>query len=175
MKRLLTLMIISFCLTSFSFAQQTIQQDGDLKDKTMKKKKMVESYMLVQYFLMNSENLDLTSSQRQEIENIKRDYLYPMIQKEKDFKISNVKVMDLLKEPDFEPQEVKSAIETSIKLSMENALMSVDAIAAIRKAVGMDNFNKLREMMNLLPSEMQKNDDEIEKKQDSPNEQIKSL
>jgi Spy/CpxP family protein refolding chaperone len=173
MKRLLTLLIILLCFASFSFAQQVIQQNGDHKDggKTMKKNKRVESYMLVQQFLMNAENLDLTYSQRQELDNIKKDYLYPMIQKEADFQISETKVTDMLKEPDFDPEKVKSAIETSIKLTLENAIMSIDALAAIRNAVGMDNFNKLREMMNLMPGEMWNSNDKIKKNQDSSSEQ----
>lgn len=175
MKRLLTLLIMLLCITSISFAQQTIEQPGDLKDKSKTMKKRVESYLLVQYFLVNAENLDLTYSQRQEIEKIKKDYLYPMIQKETDFQISNMKVMDLLKEPDFEPEEVKSAIVSSIKLSMENALMSVDALDAIRKAVGMDNFNILREMMNLSPSETREKDDKKKNNQGPSIEQNKSL
>ncbi len=177
MKRLIMLLTMLLCFTSFSFAQKTIQQDGGLEDKgkTMKKRKMVESYKLVQYFLINAESLDLTYHQRQEIENIKKDYLYPMIQNETDFQISNLEVMDLLKEPDFEPEEVKSAIEKSIKISLENALMSVDALAAIRKAVGMDNFNRLREMMNLSPSEMRDNDDKKKNNQDPSIEQNRSL
>ena len=53
--------------------------------------------------------------------------------------------------------------------------MSIDALAAIRKAVGIDNFNKLIGMMNLMPSEIRKNDDKIKKNQDSSNEQNRAI
>jgi len=173
MLRLSTLILILLCLTSVSFAQQELQEADDIKDKgkTMKKKKRVESYMMVQHFLINASALDLTDSQRQELDNVKKDYLYPMIQKETDFQISEMKIMDLLKETDFDPEKVKSVIEISINLTLENALMSIDALAAIRKAIVMDNFNKLREMMNLMPGGMRKSDDKIKKDQDSSSEQ----
>lgn len=132
----------------------------------------MESYILVERFLINSGALDLPNSQRRKLDKIKQDYLYPMIQKEADFQISEMKVMDLLKETDFDPEKVKKAIELSINLTLENALMSIDALAAIREVVGFDNFNKLRGMVNLMPSDMKKNKYPTDKNQDSFNEQI---
>jgi uncharacterized protein YfkK (UPF0435 family) len=177
MKRLSILVFILLCITSVSFAQQVIQQNGDHKGEveTMKMKKRVKSYVLVQYFLINASALDLTDSQRQDLDNVKKDYLYPMIQKEADFQISEMKVMDMLKETDFDPEKVKSAIKISINLTLENALMSIDALAAIRNAVGLDNFNKLIEMMNFTPSDMRKYKYPIGNDQDSLNEQIRAL
>lgn len=177
MNRLSILMLILLSFTSISIAQQPTKQydNPNIERKTANKKKRVESYMMVQHFIINAEKLDLTYYQRQQIENIKQDYLYPMIQKEADFQISNMKVMDLLKEADFEPKKIKVAIEKSINLSLENALMSIDALAAIRKAVGVDNFNKLRTMMNLTPSEMQQYDDENKNNQEQAIEQNRSL
>ncbi len=177
MKILFKMLLISLCLNSFSFAQQVIQQNDDHKGEveTMKMKKRVKSYVLVQYFLINASALDLTDSQRQDLDNVKKDYLDPMIQKEADFRISEVKVMDMLKETDFDPGKVKLAIEISINLTLENALMSIDALAAIRNAVGLDNFNKLIEMMNFTPNDMRKDKDPIENDRDSLNEEIRTI
>lgn len=167
MKRSLIIVLILFTLTSFSFAQKSVQENGDFKyqDSKLKKKKRVESYMLVQEFLLYASTLDLTDSQRRELDNVKENYLYPMIQNETDFQIYEMRVSDMLKAPNFDPEKIKEAIEISIKLTHENAIMSIDALDSIRKTIGIDNFNKVREMMNLTTGGMQ----------DSSNGQNKSL
>ncbi len=177
MKRSLIIVLILFTFTSFSFAQKALQENGDIEyqDSKLKKKKRVESYMLVQEFLLYASTLDLTDSQRRELDNIKEDYLYPMIQNETDFQISEIRVSDMLKAPNFDPEMIKKAIEISIKLTRENAIMSIDALDAIRKVVGIDNFNKLRGMMNLTTGGMIESDDKEKNNQDSSNGQNKSL
>lgn len=175
MKILFKMLFISLYLTSFSFTQQVIEGSGDSKDEPKAMKKKVESYALVQYFLLNASTLELTDSQRKELDNIKKDYLYPMIQKEAAFRISEMKVMDLLKNPDFNTEKVKSAIKMSVNLTLENALTSIDALTAIRHAVGLDNFNKLIGMMNYTPNDFKKNKDPIENDRDLLNEQIHTL
>lgn len=175
MKQLFKMLLILLCLTSFSFAQQVIQENDYHKDEPETMKKKVESYVLVQYFLMNANTLDLTDSQREKLNNIKKDYLYPMIQKEANFRISEMKVMDLLKKPDFNTEELKSAIQMSINHTLENALLSIDALDAIRNAVGIDNFNKLIKLMNFSPRDMKKNKNPTENDQYLPDEHIQTL
>lgn len=177
MIRLSTLMLICLSFTSISIAQQVPQQyeDHNIESKTTNKKKKVESYLMVQHFIMNAEKMDLTYSQRQKLDNIKQEYLYPMIQNEAEFQISEMNVMDLLRQQDFEPEKIKSAIQKSINITLQNALMSIDALAAIREAVGIDNFNILREMMNLIPKEMRDSEDKLKKNKGLQNEKIKSL
>jgi|GEM_PF-1809829 len=175
MKRSLILVLILFTLTSFSFAEKAIQENNDFKyqETKLKKKTRVESYILVQEFLLYANTLDLTDSQRQELDSVKEDYLYPMIQNEVDFQISEMRVSDMLKAPNFDPEKIKKAIEISIKLTRENAIMTVDALDAIRKAVGIDNFNKVREMMNLTTGGILESDDN--EKQDSSHGQNEAL
>lgn len=175
MRILFNMLLISLCLTSLSFAQQVIQGSGDITDEPKTMKKKVESYAMVLYFLMNANTLDLTDSQREELNIIKKDYLYPMIQKEAAFRISEMKVMDLLKNPDFNTEEVKSAIKISVNLTLENALTSIDALTAVRHAVGLNNFNKLIGMMNYIHNDFKKNKDPIENDRDLLNEQIQTL
>lgn len=177
MKRSLILVLILFTLTSISFAQKAMQENDDFKDQDtkLKKKQRVESYILVQEFLLYASTLDLTDSQRQELDSVKEDYLYPMIQNEMDFQISEMRVSDMLKGPNFDPEKIKKAIDISIKLSRDNAIMAIDALDAIRKAVGIDNFNKVREMMNLTTGGMIENDDKEKNNQDSSNEQDGAL
>jgi Spy/CpxP family protein refolding chaperone len=177
MKRALILVLILLTLTNFSFAQKATQENGDFKyqDTKLKKKKKVESYMLIQEFLQYASTLDLTDSQRQELDNVKENYLYPMMQREADFQISEMRVSDMLKAPNFDPEKIKKAIEISITLTHDNAIMSIDALDAIRKAVGIDNFNKVREMMNLTAGGMIESDDKEKNNQDPSNGQNRAL
>jgi hypothetical protein len=174
MKRSLILLLAIFSIASVSVAQQGMGKKGDFnyQDTKIKKEKKVESYRLVQEFLLNASTLDLSESQRQQLDDIKEEYLYPMIQKEADFQISELRVSDMLKEPDFNPEKIKRAIETSINLTRENAIMSVDALNAIKNVIGIQNFNKIRAMMNLFP---QKSGEKIRNDQESSNEDSKSL
>lgn len=174
MKGLISSLLILVCFSSFSSAQQMKVQndvnDNNVKDETMKTKKEMKSYTMVYYFLMNAMMLDLTDSQRQELDDIKKNYLYPMIEKDMDFQIFQLKVMDMLKEADFDPNKVKTAIEVSINLTRENAIMSIDALAAIRKAVGIDNYKNLIKMMSLMSSENLKSNEKEMKEEDTSNE-----
>jgi hypothetical protein len=177
MKRALMLVLILLALTNFSFAQKAIQENGDFKyqDTKLKKKKKVESYILVQEFLQYASILDLADSQRQELDDVKENYLYPMMQREADFQISEMRVSDMLKAPNFDPEKIKKAIEMSIKLTRDNAITSIDALDAIRKTVGIDNFIKLREMMNLTTGGMIESNDEEKNNQGWSNGQNKTL
>ncbi len=171
------LVLILLALTNFSFAQKAIQENGDFKyqDTKLKKKKKVESYILVQEFLQYASILDLADSQRQELDDVKENYLYPMMQREADFQISEMRVSDMLKAPNFDPEKIKKAIEMSIKLTRDNAITSIDALDAIRKTVGIDNFIKLREMMNLTTGGMIESNDEEKNNQGWSNGQNKTL
>ncbi|MAT38208.1 MAG: hypothetical protein CL946_01250 [Ectothiorhodospiraceae bacterium] len=177
MKRSLIVLLAIFSIASVSVAQKSMEEKGEFnyQDTKIKQKKKVESYRLVQEFLLNASTLDLSESQRQQLDDIKEEYLYPMIQKEADFQISEMRVSDMLKEPDFNPEKIKRAIETSINLTRENAIMSIDALDAIRKVVGIDNFNKLRGVMNLTTGGMIESDDKEKDNQNSSNGQNKSL
>lgn len=130
---------------------------------------------MVQEFLQYASILDLADSQRQELDDVKENYLYPMMQREADFQISEMRVSDMLKAPNFDPEKIKKAIEMSIKLTRDNAITSIDALDAIRKTVGIDNFIKLREMMNLTTGGMIESNDEEKNNQGWSNGQNKTL
>ncbi len=106
--------------------------------------------MMVHHVLMKANILDLTDTQKKELVNIREKYVYPLVRKEADFKISHMKIMDMLQDPNFDPANVKAEIKASNETNLEMANMSIDALAAIRKAIGVENFKKASEMMPMM-------------------------
>ncbi len=162
MKRLAASALILICLTSLSLAQGTAKQMSDQKQDMMSKGMMMQMEkgmgghmmggsmmygMMVHHILMKAGALDLTDAQKKELAEIKEKYLYPIVRKGADFKISHMKTMDTLHDPDFDPAKLKSEIKTSNQLSLEMADMAVDALTAIRKTVGPENFKQVMKMM----------------------------
>ncbi|MEW6143514.1 MAG: hypothetical protein AB1598_00700 [Thermodesulfobacteriota bacterium] len=164
MKRLIASALILICLTSLSLAQEMGQKMGDQKEGMMSKGMMMGMEkgmgshmmgsmmydMMIQHILMKASALDLTDAQKKELAGIKEKYLYPIVRKEADFKISHMKIMDMIHDPGFDPAKLKSEIKTSNQLSLEQADMMVDALSAVRKTVGTENFTK---MMKAMPME----------------------
>jgi hypothetical protein len=106
--------------------------------------------MMVQHVIMKANTLDLTDAQKKELANIEEKYLYPLVQKEADFKISHMKIMSMLRDPNFDPSKVKAEIKASNDINLEMANTSVDALVAVRNAIGLENFKKARLMMPMV-------------------------
>ena len=141
-------LIVSFVLLFASTAICFAQSMGPKKQTRMisgMQHTMLYSSM-VRRTLMKAEGLNLTEEQKKELSNIKEQYLYPMVRKEADFRVSHMKIMDMLRDPDFDPLKVKSEIKRANDINLEIANMSIDALAAIRKAIGPENFKKIKTM-----------------------------
>lgn len=161
--RTLVIMFTLICLTSFSFAGQMTGETGDQKGDMMSKGMMMGKEkgmgghmtggsmmysMMVHHVLMKAGALDLTDAQKKELAEVNEKYLYPIVRKEADFKISHMKIMDMIHDPNFDPASLKSEIKTSNQLSLETADAMVDALAAVRKTVGPENFTKMMKSMH---------------------------
>jgi hypothetical protein len=86
-----------------------------------------------------------------------------------------MRIMDMLHDPDFDTAKLKSGIKTSNQISLEMADMTADALTAIRKAVGPENFKQVMKMMPMdcgmmKGGEMMENDPAQEKEEDSSSE-----
>lgn len=162
--RTLVMMVALICLTSLSLAQEMGQQMGDQRGDMMSQGMMTGMEkgmgghmmggsmmygMMIQHILMKASTLDLTDAQKKELAGIKEKYLYPTVRKGADFKISHMKIMDMMHDPGFDPAKLKSEIKTSNQLSLEMADMMVDALATIRKTVGTENFTKMMKTMHM--------------------------
>ena len=161
--RTLVMMFTLICLTSFSFAGQMTGETGDQKGDMMSKGMMMGKdkgmgghmmggsmmySMMVHHVLMKAGALDLTDAQKKELAEVNEKYLYPIVRKEADFKISHMKIMDMMHDPNFDPTSLKAEIKTSNQLSLETADAMVDALAAVRKTIGPENFTKMMKSMH---------------------------
>lgn len=157
------MMFALICLASFSFAGQMTQEMGDQQGDMMSKGMMMGKEkgmgghmmggsmmysMMVHHVLMKAGALDLTDAQKKELAEINEKYLYPIVRKEADFKISHMKMMDMMHDPSFDPASLKAEIKTSNQLSLEMADAMVDAVAAVRKTIGPENFIKMMKSMH---------------------------
>jgi Spy/CpxP family protein refolding chaperone len=178
MRRLIASLVILLFVTSLSFAQGMMQQK---KGRMGMMGGMHHMYsMMIHHVLMKASALNLTDAQKKELANIQEKYLYPMVRKEADFKISHMKTMDMLQDPNFDPVKVKAEAKVSSDISLEMANMSIDALAAIRKAIGVENFKKVKGMMpmmgggmmsgSMMEGETMKKEPAEEKKEDSSSE-----
>jgi uncharacterized protein YnzC (UPF0291/DUF896 family) len=102
---------------------------------------------LVHGAIMCAESLELTDSQKKELEAVREKFLYPMVKKEADFRISHMKIVDMMHDAEFDPAKLKAEIKVANGIELELANMAVDAAVAIRNAVGIDNFKKITGMM----------------------------
>jgi hypothetical protein len=157
MRRLIASVVILLFVSSLSFAQGMMQRkQGQMRmmSKGMMEHMMVGMQhmysMMVHHVLIQANKLDLTDTQRKDLASIREKYVYPMVRKEADFKISHMKIMDMLQDPNFDPAKVKAEVKLSNDINLEMANMSVDALAAIRKAIGVDKFKKISEMMSMM-------------------------
>lgn len=161
MKRLLISLAILIFAVSLSFAQGPMPEKGRQTGMMCKGEKahmmggmhpMMYS-ILVQHALMKTNSLNLTDTQRKQLAGIPERYIYPMIRKEADLKISHMRIMGMLHDPNFDPAKVKSETKASNEIKLEMANMAIDALADIRNAIGIENFKKVAEMKPIMGSE----------------------
>ena len=171
MRRLLVSLIILISFTSLSFAQGMMQKkqgqmgmkgegmmgmQGGMMAHMMGGMHPMMYSMMVHHVLMKANTLDLTATQKKELASIQEKYLYPMIRKEADFKISHMKIMDMLQNPNFDAAKVKAGIKASNEINLAMANMLIDEFTEIRKAIGVENFKKAAEMMSMMGGGMRK-------------------
>lgn len=174
MRRLIVLIAVIMCFANFSFAQgpmpQKARQKGMPHPGTMGMHgvmggKQSSIYgMMLHHALMKANDLDLTPEQKKELSNVNETYLYPIVQKDADFKISHIKVMDMLHDPNFDPSKIKEELKNSNDINLAMADLYVDGLVSIRKTIGLENFKKIMAPIPITGGEMMK----IESKQQAP-------
>ncbi|MGB7291724.1 MAG: hypothetical protein WBD99_06110 [Thermodesulfobacteriota bacterium] len=166
MRRFIISIAVIICLANFSFAQSPMQQKvgqkgmpgpGMMGMHGMMGGKHTSMYgMMIHHLLMKANNLELTDQQKNELSKINEMYLYPIVQKEADFKISHFKVMDMLNDPNFDPSKVKEEIKNSNDISLAMADLYVNGLVSIRKTIGLENFKKIMAPMPMMRGQMMK-------------------
>ncbi|MAT38728.1 MAG: hypothetical protein CL946_03910 [Ectothiorhodospiraceae bacterium] len=188
MKRLIISVLVLMCFANLSFAQQMTEhetgQGQQMMDMGKMKKKMkgmndhmksgmhsTMYVMMVHHILMKANTLDLTEGQKNELEVIKEKYLYPMVQKEADFKISHMKTMDMLHDPNFDAEKLRSEIKISNQINLDLSDMMIDALTSIRKAIGLDDYEQMIKMMPMMSGGMMKSEEMQKESSSSEHEQ----
>jgi uncharacterized protein YnzC (UPF0291/DUF896 family) len=179
MRRFIVSIAVIMYLANLSLAQGPMQQDQGQKGMPgpgmmgmhgMMGRNHTSMYgMMIHHLLMKANNLELTDDQKKELSKINETYLYPIVQKDADFKISHIKVMDMLHDPNFDPSKVKEEIKNSNDISLAMADLYVNGLASIRKTIGVDNFKKIMAPPTMPPRQMMK----MEGKEKAPSEQQK--
>jgi Spy/CpxP family protein refolding chaperone len=170
MSRLAIYFAILVIATSLSFAQGIMRENGEQSGGQMEMMSMDGGMspkvcnMIVHHVFIKANTLNLTNAQRKELANIRDKYFYPMVHKEADFKISHMKIMDMLQDPNFDPAKVKAEIKALNDIDVEIENMSVDALAAMRKAIGIENFKKA-ETIPMMSSGMMKSETPVKKEE----------
>jgi Spy/CpxP family protein refolding chaperone len=176
MRRFIISIAVIMCLANFSFAEGPMQQrpgqkgmpgPGMMGMHGMMGGKHTSMYgMMIHHLLMKANSLELTDEQKKELSKINETYLYPIIQKDADFKISHIKVMDMLHDPNFDPAKVKEEIKNSNDISLAMADLYVNGLVSIRKTIGVENFKKIMAPTPMMPGRMMK----MESKEQAPPE-----
>ncbi|HEX9665334.1 MAG TPA: hypothetical protein VGA95_02135 [Thermodesulfobacteriota bacterium] len=166
MRRFIILIAIMVSSVNISFAQGTMQKKEGQKSMPgqgmmgmhgMMGGKHTTMYgMMIHHLLMKANNLELTDQQKKELSKINEMFLYPIVQKEADFKISHIKVMDLLHDPNFDPSKVKEEIKNSNDINLAMADLYVNGLVSIRKTIGLENFKTIMGPMPMMGGQMMK-------------------
>ncbi len=98
---------------------------------------------LLEYFLIEANKLEITDIQRKKLSNLPEKYIYPLTIKESEYKTLVLTVVDILTNPNFDNDKLKSALNKSKSKALEMSLLSVDAIDEIRQIIGIENFKML--------------------------------
>lgn len=102
---------------------------------------------MVGQLIKSAESLELTSSQMNRLEDIKQKHLFALIRENAELEIAKIKVKDTVRKPDFNPKGLKERIRAMAEIKLRIAELSVDAMAAVRSTIGMDNYELLVENM----------------------------
>lgn len=156
MKKLVASFIILMFVVSPTFGQGTMQERGKHRGAMDMHCRGTNAHMMgrmhpmysimVHHIFIKANALNLTDTQRKELASVPERYIYPMIRKEADLKISRTRIMGMLHDPNFDPAKVKSETRTSNEIKLEMANITIDALADIRNAIGVENFKKVAEM-----------------------------
>ena len=148
MKILTISSIIVVLVASIYFAPGTIQAKENIEGKVRAGIPTLTG-MVIAHFIVNADALDLTDKQKKELSIIHDQYIFPMAKKEAESKISRIKVAELLRDPNFNPDDVKAEFKTFKETVLEINNMSIEALVKIRKVVGLEKFTDIWSMKNI--------------------------
>ena len=156
MSGLITCFLIIASLISCLYAYPARpQQDEAFQNSTGPKDKPSEltggmapkMSKVVDKLLTNADTLQLTEKQRESLSMIPDKYIYPLRRKEADYDIARMKVNNLMQDPNFDPAQAKKETKILEETALDMANISIDALAGIRSAIGVENFKTILSML----------------------------
>ena len=150
MKKLIFSIILAICFTNYiSAGEINSNKYKYIQNSANIEKTNISMVQLIEFYLNKSSKMNLTDNQRDKLSNISKKYIYPLTITEAEFKLSRIKVSELVTNPNFNADEVKLEIKNSKNLALEMSLTSVDAINEIREIIGIENFETIMESMKI--------------------------
>jgi len=117
-------------------------REGFKKERVARIKSGKYSRMLMST-LQKTGQLDLTDQQKTNVRQIKGAYIRPIISEENESRALQRKFMTQLQKSDFNTSEMKTTAKEIDSANAKIADMFIDGIAALREAVGPENYAKL--------------------------------
>lgn len=156
MSRLIICFLIVVSMISYSYAYPAKpQQDESTQNSTGANNEQAELTggtapkisKVIDQLLIYANTLQLTEQQKESLSAIREKYVYPIAKKETDHYIAIMKIRSLMQDPNFDVDQVKKETKILEEIAIEMAYMSIDAMAAIRSIVGIENFKTILSML----------------------------
>ena len=87
--------------------------------------------------------LDLNATQKEQLKEILKNDINPVIVREKEYKSANLKIINMLNELKYNDNEIKNELTILDQLNKEILDKSMKAILAVRKVIGLEKFKKI--------------------------------
>lgn len=156
MSRLIVCFVIVLSMISYLYAYPARpQQDEAFQNSTSPKDMQSEltggmapkMSKIVDKLLINANTLQLTEKQKELLSMIPDKYIYPLRRKEADYDIARMKVNNLMQDPTFDTAQAKKETKILEETALDMANISIDALAEIRSAIGVENFKTILSMI----------------------------
>jgi hypothetical protein len=140
--------LIILMLTAGIALAEKQEKAGSPSERVARIKSGKYSRMLIS-MVQKTSRLDLTDQQKTNVRQIRTEYIAPIVQEENESRTLQGQFMNQLQESDFDPSEMKTVAKKIDNANAKISDMFIDGIAALREAVGEDNYAKLSPVTNI--------------------------
>ncbi len=135
MKRLLYIPVVLLLFLSISYAQDSLEIRQNIESGLTPLMSKVLNLLIVK-----AKILDLTEEQMEGLNLVQEKYVFPLAKKEAENNISRMMVINIIQEPDFDPDEAKKASEKLKQTALEMSYTLIDGLVEIREVIGLENY-----------------------------------
>lgn len=135
MKRLLYIPVVLLLFLSISYAQDSLEIRQNIESGLTPLMSKVLNLLIVK-----AKILDLTEEQMEGLNLVQEKYVFPLAKKEAENNISRMMVINIIQEPDFDPDEAKKASEKLKQTALEMSYTLINGLVEIREVIGLENY-----------------------------------